>query len=89
MATMLRHDPKDELLGRMGTAGFVAVEDLIVIPSMRRLNLPEEDVEEIVDEENRDKVRFIKFREADGKLWLRAAQGHSAGVGSRVDMSWR
>jgi RNA:NAD 2'-phosphotransferase (TPT1/KptA family) len=86
MATMLRHDPQDELLGRMDTAGFVAVEDLIVIPSMRRFDLDEEDVEEIVDAENRDKVRFIKFREADGKLWLRAAQGHSAGVGSRLDM---
>ena len=82
LVTALRHDPRNELLGRMDTAGFVKVEDLIEIPSVARYMLTEHDVEEIVDEENQGKVRFVKFRDEGGSLWLRAAQGHSTGVGS-------
>eukprot|EP00929_Paragymnodinium_shiwhaense_P014791 TRINITY_DN122751_c0_g1_i1.p1 TRINITY_DN122751_c0_g1~~TRINITY_DN122751_c0_g1_i1.p1 ORF type:complete len:358 (-),score=94.31 TRINITY_DN122751_c0_g1_i1:275-1348(-) len=73
MTQTLRHSAKT-----MGVAiradGYVLVDDLLATGSVKKEQGTEEDIKEIVRDS--DKQRF-QLAERDGRLWVRAVQGHS------------
>ena len=85
LVTLLRHDNKKEVRGKMDTAGWVAVDDLLATRTMREFRLQPEEVNVLLELENRKKTRFLRSLGADGVARLKAAQGHSAGVASRLN----
>ncbi|XP_017263672.1 tRNA 2'-phosphotransferase 1 isoform X2 [Kryptolebias marmoratus] len=73
---VLRHGAS-QMGFQMGTDGFLFVEDLLAHPHFRSYTL--EDVERVV--ETNDKQRFkLRSHPEDGRLQIRANQGHSVQV---------
>ncbi|XP_030594692.1 tRNA 2'-phosphotransferase 1 [Archocentrus centrarchus] len=76
MSYALRHGASQMGL-QMGTDGFLFVEDLLAHPQFRSYSL--EDIERVVA--TNDKQRFkLRSHPADGRLQIRANQGHSVQV---------
>ncbi|XP_034037695.1 tRNA 2'-phosphotransferase 1 [Thalassophryne amazonica] len=76
MSYVLRHGANQMGLN-MGTDGFLFVEDLLAHPQFRSYSL--EDVERVVT--TNDKQRFkLRPHPEDGRLQIRANQGHSVQV---------
>lgn len=73
LSFLLRHGAKDKNL-RMSSDGFVEVDEILRIPQSIQYKLNTEIIRGIV--ENNDKKRF-ELRTLNGKLWIRASQGHS------------
>ena len=86
LVTLLRHDPDVEVRHLMDTAGWVRVDDLLATRTMRGFRLGSAEALELVDIENRGKIRFTRSFADDGAPMLRAAQGHSKGVSNRLAM---
>ena len=59
----------------MRSDGFAVLHDLLQLQCIRKMNATEEMVREIVESD--DKQRFAMLDGADGKLLIRANQGHS------------
>eukprot|EP00969_Alexandrium_andersonii_P208938 9227846-Alexandrium_andersonii.AAC.1 len=65
----------------MDTAGWVAVADILATTTMQHNGFPtEEDFRVLVEMENFPKARFLMAWQG-GRLYIRAAQGHSDGTG--------
>ena len=89
LVTLLRHDPKTELLNYTDRAGWVAAENIALTTMMRKYQLSAEGVIEVAMESNKQKPRFLISEIKIGgqmKQVLKAVQGHSASVAERADM---
>lgn len=76
LSWILRHGANQVGLA-MAPDGFVLVEELLALAKMKGTTL--EELRQVV--ETNDKQRFtMRAREADGKLIIRANQGHSIKV---------
>ncbi|XP_053179248.1 tRNA 2'-phosphotransferase 1 [Scomber japonicus] len=76
MSYALRHGANKMGL-HMGTDGFLFVEDLLAHPQFRSYSL--EDVERVVAANNKQRFK-LRFHPDDGRLQIRANQGHSVQV---------
>eukprot|EP00969_Alexandrium_andersonii_P347041 15342979-Alexandrium_andersonii.AAC.1 len=72
----------------MDTTGWVLAQDCMATDIMERDGpLSDEALRVLVELENEEKVRFLMAWGDDGRLYLRAAQAHSGGLGAYIDMS--
>ncbi|XP_032384177.1 tRNA 2'-phosphotransferase 1 isoform X2 [Etheostoma spectabile] len=76
MSYALRHGANQMGL-QMGTDGFVFVEELLAHPQFRSYSL--EDVERVVATNDKQRFKLLPHPE-DGRLQIRASQGHSVQV---------
>ncbi len=80
MSRILRHEAARLKLS-VSSSGFVPVNELIAL----RSNTTESEIEKCV--KYNDKQRFALKRGEDGKLLIRANQGHSSGVAKHINDS--
>eukprot|EP00969_Alexandrium_andersonii_P247412 10932867-Alexandrium_andersonii.AAC.1 len=87
LVTLLRHDPQREVRYKMDTTGWVLAQDCMTMDVMSRYGpLSDEALRILVELENEEKIRFLMAWGSDGRLYLRAAQAHSGGLGAFIDM---
>eukprot|EP00969_Alexandrium_andersonii_P041159 1804193-Alexandrium_andersonii.AAC.1 len=84
MVTLLRHDNRREVRHLVDTAGWVAAEVVLNTQSMVKFGLNEDDLRSLIEIENDPKTRFLMAWDK-GKLFVKAAQGHSKGVSDRIN----
>eukprot|EP00969_Alexandrium_andersonii_P182718 8073642-Alexandrium_andersonii.AAC.1 len=72
----------------MDTAGWVLAQDCVTTDIMARYGpLSDEALRVLAELENEGKIRFLMAWGNDGRLYLRAAQAHSGGLGAFIDMT--
>ena len=70
---VLRHGAENKGIA-IRPDGFILLDDLLAVRKIEKMRIGRPEVEWIVN--NNDKKRF-ELREEDGKMYIRATQGHS------------
>eukprot|EP00969_Alexandrium_andersonii_P331075 14633742-Alexandrium_andersonii.AAC.2 len=85
--SVLRRDPERQIRWHMDTTGWVLAQDVLDTNILNREGpLSDEDLRVLAEMENSPEITFLMARK-EGKLYLRAAQAHSGGVGAQTDVS--
>lgn len=82
LVTILRHDSKGEVFkkGLMDQAGWVSINDIVEVPSLKRLGGSEVDVMEAAgsaDVTDRSTKQRLELKVENDIMFVRACQGHS------------